>query len=71
MMRTGETSGNLDAMLGKTADFFEDEAKTKSHQTAIAFGVLVFLLVALLVGRAIIGQYMSYGAGIGNAASGE
>lgn len=70
MMRTGETSGNLDGMLGKTADFFEDEAKTKSHQMAIAFGVFVFLVVALLVGKAVIGQYMSYGAGIGNAANG-
>jgi type II secretory pathway component PulF len=66
MFRTGETSGNLDDMLDKMADFFEGEAKTKSHQAAITFGVLVFLIVAILVGRAIISQYMSYGANATN-----
>ena len=71
MIRTGETSGNLDEMLNKTADFYESEAKTKSHQAAIAFGVLIFLLVALLVGRAIISQYMGYASGVSAGVEGE
>jgi type II secretory pathway component PulF len=62
MFRTGETSGNLDTMLEKMADFFESEAKTKSHQAAMVFGVIVFLIVAFLVGKAVIGQYMGYGS---------
>lgn len=67
MIRTGETSGNLDEMLNKTADFYEAEAKTKAHQAAIGFGVFVFLMVALLVGRAIIGFYGGYAAGVSSA----
>lgn len=70
LFRTGETSGNLDDMLDKVADFHENEARSKSHMAAVAFGVLVFLVVALLVGRAIIGQYMGYASGISSAADG-
>ncbi len=67
MIRTGETSGNLDAMLDKTADFYEAEASTKSRQAAVAFGVAIFLLVALLVGRAVIGFWGGYGNSVANA----
>ncbi|HZO88940.1 MAG TPA: type II secretion system F family protein [Chthonomonadaceae bacterium] len=70
LFRTGETSGNLDEMLDKAADFHEQEARTKSHQAAIAFGVIVFLAVALMVARAIVGFYSGYAAGV-SAAGGE
>jgi type II secretory pathway component PulF len=71
MFRTGETTGNLDDMMEKMADFHEKEARTKSHMVAVGFGVLVFIIVALLVGRAIISQYMGYANGISAAAGGE
>ena len=58
MFRTGETSGALDQMLDRMADFYEAEGKQKSHQAAMIFGVIVFLLVALLVAKSIIEQYM-------------
>ncbi|MBC7527599.1 MAG: type II secretion system F family protein [Chthonomonadaceae bacterium] len=62
MFRTGEESGGLDLMLDKLADFFEGEGKLKSHQAAMIFGVVVFLLVALLVAYTVITFYTG-GAG--------
>lgn len=70
LLRTGETSGNLDVLMDKMADFFEGEAKTRSHQAGIALGVLVFLAVALLVGQAVIGQYTGYATGVMRGAEG-
>ena len=67
MMRTGETSGSLDAMLDNVADYFEAEAKLKSHQLALVFSVLVFLIVALLVGVQIVSFYTGHYGGVGGA----
>lgn len=50
MVSTGETTGNLDFMLNKVAEFYEGEAETRSVQTGIMFGVVVLLLVAVYVG---------------------
>ncbi len=58
MFRTGETSGALDQMLERMADFYEAEGKQKSHQAAMIFGIVVFLLVAILVAKSVIEQYM-------------
>ncbi len=57
MFRTGETSGSLDSMVDKIADYYEDEAKTKAHQAAIIFGTALFLLVAILIAVQVISQY--------------
>jgi type II secretory pathway component PulF len=40
MARTGEQTGNLDAMMDKVADYLESEADTKSHQFAVWAGVV-------------------------------
>lgn len=69
MFRTGETTGNLDEMMDRMAEFYESEARLKSHMVAMIFATGVFLLVALLVGRAIITQYMSYGNAAVNVGS--
>jgi type IV pilus assembly protein PilC len=61
MFRTGETTGALDQMMDRIADFYEAEGKQKSHQAAMILGVVVFLLVALLVANSIIQQYTSLG----------
>lgn len=58
MLRTGETTGALDQMLDRVADFYEAEGKQKAHQGAMIFGVVVFLIVAVIVGNAIIHLYM-------------
>ncbi len=58
MLRTGETTGALDQMLDSVADYYEAEGKQKAHQGAMIFGVVVFLIVAVIVGNAIIHLYM-------------
>ena len=57
MFQTGEATGNLDTMMDKSADFFESEAKVKSHQAALIFGVFIFLCVAIMVGFSVISGY--------------
>ena len=57
MFRTGETSGSLDLMVDKIAEYYESEGQMKAHQAAIILGVVVFLLVAILVGIQVISQY--------------
>ena len=50
MTRTGEMTGNIDEMLLKLAEFYEDEGATKAKQFAVIFGVVVLALVGAYVG---------------------
>ncbi len=64
MARTGEQTGNLDAMMEKVADYLESEADVKSHQLAVFAGVAALFVAALVV------LYIAlsfYGAQIGGA----
>ncbi len=63
MVSTGETTGNLDQMLGKMSDFYEDEAATRSTQTAQVVGVLLGLLVAIYIGFVVITFWTGYASG--------
>lgn len=65
MLRTGEQTGNLDAMVSKVADHLEAEAETRAHQYSHIFATAVYLAVAILVGFAVVSFYMSYGSGLG------
>jgi type II secretory pathway component PulF len=49
MVHTGETTGSLDSMLTKVADFYEDEAKTRLHAAVKALGVLLLLIMGIVV----------------------
>lgn len=60
MVRTGETTGNLDQMLTKVGEYFEDEAETQSNQHAMIFGVVCLLAVAVYVGYIVINFYGGY-----------
>jgi type II secretory pathway component PulF len=62
MFRTGETSGSLDMMVDKIAEYYESEGQMKAHQAAMILGVVVFLLVAILVAVQVISQYGALGA---------
>lgn len=64
MVNTGEVTGNMDDMLDKCSEYFEEEGKTKAKQAAITFGVLVFLLVGVYVAYVVITFYMGYFGGI-------
>lgn len=62
MLSTGERTGNLDQMLNKMADYYQDESKTRSIQLGYAIGVLILLLVAGYIGYIIVTFYTSYGS---------
>lgn len=64
MTHTGETTGNLDYMLTKMSEFYEDEGKTKSVQLGHVFGVVVYLAVAAYVGFVVISFYQGYLGGL-------
>ncbi|MEZ0325006.1 MAG: type II secretion system F family protein [Fimbriimonas sp.] len=65
MIDTGERTGNLDHMLNKMADFYEDEAETRSTQTGLMVGVLLGLAVAIYIGFVVITFYMGHYAPMG------
>jgi len=65
MLRTGEQTGNLDTMMTKAADHLEGEAETRAHQYSHLFATGVYLLVAILVGFAVVSFWTSYAGGYG------
>ncbi|MBM3492932.1 MAG: type II secretion system F family protein [Armatimonadetes bacterium] len=65
MMRTGEQTGNLDTMMGKVADHLEGESETRAYQYSHIFATAVYLVVAVLVGFAIVRFWSGYAAGAG------
>lgn len=69
MVRTGETTGNLDVMLTKVGDYYEDEAKTRSVQSATILGVVCLLAVAIYVGYIVVTFYIGHFSGLAGAAS--
>jgi type II secretory pathway component PulF len=70
MLHTGEQTGNVDAMMSKAAEYLEGDAEAKAHLYSHIFAAGVGLLVALLIGVAVIRFYMGYIGGI-SAAAGE
>lgn len=49
MMHTGESTGNVDDMLDKIADFYEDDAEVRAQAMAMVLGVVCLLLVGAYV----------------------
>lgn len=70
MLHTGEQTGNLDAMMGKAAEYLEGEASTRAHQYAHIFAVVIYLVVAIFVAYAVISGYGGYASGVGAALGG-
>lgn len=67
MTNTGETTGNLDFMLQKVAEFYEEDGKTKSIQFGYALGVLALLCVGVYVAYTVITFYVGHFSGISAA----
>jgi len=61
MVSTGETTGNLDKMVDKMADYYEAESEAKATQLAKIVGVCVTLLVCIYIGAIIINFWTNYG----------
>jgi type II secretory pathway component PulF len=57
MTQTGETTGRVDDMLEKVADYYEDDSNQKAHQLAMILGVICFLAVAIYVAYVVITFY--------------
>lgn len=70
MTRTGETTGNVDLMLTKMAEYYEQEGAVQARQAAMILGVVVFLGVAAYVAYVVIGFWSGYGAGVMGAGGG-
>jgi len=49
MIATGEETGDLDGMLNKVSEYYEDEAKTAIHQMCIAIVPVSLILLGILV----------------------
>ncbi|AIE85582.1 type II secretion system F family protein [Fimbriimonas ginsengisoli] len=67
MVGTGEHTGNLDLMLAKVAQYYEEEATTRSLKTGQIMGVTLGLLVAIYIGYIIINFWTSHYAGLSTA----
>ncbi len=65
MLRTGEQTGNLDYMMEKVSEHLEGESETRAYQYAHIFATAVYLVVALLVGFAVVQFYAGYATGLG------
>ncbi len=70
MLHTGESTGNVDAMMDKVAEYYEQETDVKSGQAVVVLSVGVYLLIALWIASMIIGFWQGYASG-GGALLGE
>jgi type IV pilus assembly protein PilC len=70
MVGTGESSGNLDQMLDKAADFYEEESSHATIQLVVILGVLLLLIMGILIGIKVIGYWTGYSGSVINGAGG-
>jgi type II secretory pathway component PulF len=70
MIRTGETTGNLDQMLTRSSDFYIEEAKIRQHQLGLVVGIALTMCVAIYIGYIVISFWMGYASGLNSAGGG-
>jgi type IV pilus assembly protein PilC len=58
MTAVGETTGTLDAMLQKIADFYEDEVDNAVANLMALLEPLVILYIGVVVGGLVISMYL-------------
>ena len=58
MIAVGEKTGNLDEMVNKIADFYEEEASTSIDILITVLEPMMLLLVAILIGMIVISMYL-------------
>jgi len=59
MLRTGEQSGEIDALLTKAAEYAEGEAEVAISQMTVVLGVLLLLGIAAYIGTVVVNFYVS------------
>jgi len=58
MIKIGEETGELDSMLGKVADFYEDEVDTSIQSLTSIIEPLMMIAVGAMVGTIVISMYL-------------
>jgi type IV pilus assembly protein PilC len=58
MCAIGEESGALDAMLGKVADFFEEEVDEAVAALSSLMEPLIMVILGVLIGGLVIAMYL-------------
>ncbi len=58
MVQIGEESGSLDAMLGKVADFFEEEVDDAVAALSSLMEPLIMVILGVLIGGLVIAMYL-------------
>jgi type II secretory pathway component PulF len=64
MTRTGETTGNLDMMLTKISEYYEEDGKLKAKQLTTLLGILCIVSIGIYVGYVVITFYRGYAGGM-------
>lgn len=62
MVQAGEMTGNINEMLVKVSEYYEDEGKTRARQAAMILGAATLMLVGAYVAYVVISFYMGYAA---------
>lgn len=63
MVHTGETTGDLDGMLGKMSEFYVAEAEVRQIKLGQVVGIAVALLVAIYIGYIVVSFWSGYAGG--------
>ena len=58
MIQVGESSGELDTMLGKIADFYDDEIDTAVSTLTAMLEPILMILLGGLVGGLVVAMYL-------------
>jgi type II secretory pathway component PulF len=60
MLSTAERAGSIENALEKVADYYESETDVGGKQTAVAVGLLLYLLLALAIAAVVISFWKGY-----------
>jgi len=58
MMAVGEDTGALDTMLGKVADFYDQEVEATTEQLTSLIEPLMIVVIGAIIGAMVIAMYM-------------
>jgi type IV pilus assembly protein PilC len=58
MVKIGEETGELDAMLGKIADFYEEEVDASIQALTSIIEPIMIIIVGAMVGTIILSMYL-------------
>jgi len=58
MIAVGEDSGSMEEMLGKVADFYDDEVQSTTEQLTSLIEPLMIAVIGILIGGMIVALYM-------------